>query len=106
MKRVKRKPGLTGPTGLLTSIICQATNDAIGAHNQKDMLDALAYFHGDFYRHHVTALGLSPNMIPAALKNPETLERIIDVVLMPRQKTGEYYEWKKRYEIQDLDPTA
>jgi len=81
--------GLNGPEGLYCAIISIAASDATG-HDHVHAVDALSYFGGPQYHHHVTALGFPPETIPAALKNETTLIRVIDLVLEnkyePRQE--------------------
>ena len=72
--------GLNGPTGLIASVILRAARDATGSDGPQ-AADALAYFSGPGYRHHVTWLGFSPERLPAALRNEKKLARMVHVVL-------------------------
>ena len=73
--------GLSGPEGLIGAIISRAVDDALGDGGPAMAVDALAYFGGRAYRHHVTALGLAPDVRPAVLGQPDNLIHVIDLVL-------------------------
>jgi len=79
--------GLNGPEGLVCAIISTAAADATGNDHGR-AIDALAYFGGQQYHHHVTALGFPPETIPAALKNETTLIRVIELVLRNDYEPG------------------
>ncbi len=72
--------GLNGAEGLLCAVIARATKDAAG-HDHGHAVDALAYFAGPSYQHHMTALGLPPEYTPVVFENENTLHRVIDLVL-------------------------
>ena len=81
--------GLNGAEGLLCAVIARATKDAAG-HDHVHAVNALAYFGGPQYQHHVTVLGLPPEYIPVVFENKTTLIRVINLVLRneyePRQE--------------------
>lgn len=83
MKRIKNQKGLKGVEGLTLAIIAQSVNDAIDARDRDTMLDAWAYFGGDWYRLHADSLGMAPDTWPAALIRMDVDEymRITDRIL-------------------------
>lgn len=60
-------PAVKGPRGVLLAIIGQAYLDALRGDSE-----ALAYFDGDLYRHHLTLLEINPEWLPNGLIRHET----------------------------------
>jgi hypothetical protein len=81
MTRLKSPAGLSGPEGLLTAIINQATVDAIGTGGEANCINAWAYFGGPAYQNHLAWLGLPNDIRPAAFDQESTLTHVIDLVL-------------------------
>lgn len=60
----RKRQKLSGPEGLYSAVIAQATQDALfGA--KPDKVDALRYLRSDWYRSHLNALGKPPDWLPA-----------------------------------------
>ena len=61
MAQLKRN--LSGPEGLISAVIAQATFDAL--HGSKpDKVDALRYLRGNTYKAHLQALGVPETWLP------------------------------------------
>lgn len=97
MTRARLRKGLNGPEGLVIALIAQASKDALST-NCRQATDALSYFGGKWYQHHVTSLGLLPWYVPEAFEHGPTLGRMINIVLETRT-TREYYEQNKDYQL-------
>lgn len=55
---------LNGPEALYVSVMAIATDDMAGRNGRKHVADALAYFAGPVYRHHVTSVGYPVGTLP------------------------------------------
>ena len=60
---MKKPKGLTGPSGLVTSVIAQATADALRG-KPADKADALGYFRSTTYKSHLRILDKPDHWLP------------------------------------------
>jgi hypothetical protein len=63
---MRKLHALTGPAGLLVAVIQQAAVDYTG-DDPKLRRDAARYFDSPIYAHHMTYLGLRPDLLPTVV---------------------------------------
>lgn len=78
MKQIRLNEGLSGEKGLIVAVMATAANDAINSSNNENLIDAWAYFNGSVYRHHITALGLPGDIMPASIEHMSR-EKLVEI---------------------------